>query len=305
MPSPEAERRPNLRRWRHASGNRPAAEGGALRGRHRDDPRRGPAGRDRPDRRADPGRGEGHRPARRDRHRQDGDGRVGRRAAAAPGAGHAAQQDPRRPVRQRAARDDAEQRGRVLRLLLRLLPARGVHPADRHLHREGLLDQRRGRAAAALRHQQPADPAGHDRRRLRLLHLRPRHPAGVRRPHAQGQARRHHGARPAAAQAGRHAVHPQRHRLHPRHLPGPRRHHRDHPAVRGARGADRDVRRRDRAAVHAAPADRRGDQRGRGAVRLPRDPLRGRRGADGARHRRHRGRAGRAARRAGAPGQAA
>ena len=34
--------------------------------------------------------------------------------------------------------------------LLRLLPARGLHPADGHLHREGLLDQRRGRAAAAL-----------------------------------------------------------------------------------------------------------------------------------------------------------
>ena len=29
-------------------------------------------------------------------------------------------------------------RGRVLRVLLRLLPARGLHPADGHLHREGL-----------------------------------------------------------------------------------------------------------------------------------------------------------------------
>ena len=85
------------------------------------------------------------------------------------------------------------------------------------------------------------------------------------------QARRHDGARPAAAQAGRHAVHPQRHLVHPRHVPGPRRHDRDHPAVRGARRPDRDVRRRDRAAVHPAPADRRGDQRGRGAVRLPGD----------------------------------
>ena len=42
--------------------------------------------------------------------------------------------------------------------LLRLLPARGVHPADRHLHREGLLDQRRGRAAAALGDDVAADP---------------------------------------------------------------------------------------------------------------------------------------------------
>ena len=38
--------------------------------------------------------------------------------------------------------------GSVLRLLLRLLPARGVHPPDRHLHRKGRHDQRRGR----LRH---------------------------------------------------------------------------------------------------------------------------------------------------------
>ena len=105
--------------------------------------------------------------------------------------------------------------------------------------------------------------------------------------------------------AGRHAVLPQRPRLHPGHLPGPRRHDRDHPAVRGARRPDRDVRRRGRAAVHPAPADRRGDHRGPGAVRLPRDPLRGGRGADGARHRRHRGRAGGAAGRARAGGQAA
>ena len=97
-------------------------------------------------------------------------------------------------------------------------------------------------------------------------------------------------------QPGRHAVQPQRHVLHQGHVPGPRRHHRDHPAVRGARRQDRDVRRRGRAAVHAAPADRRGDQRGRGAVRLPRLALRRGRAADGARDRRHRGRAGRAAR---------
>ena len=32
----------------------------------------------------------------------------------------------------------------LLRLLLRLLPARGLHPAERHLHREGLVDQRGG-----------------------------------------------------------------------------------------------------------------------------------------------------------------
>jgi RecG-like helicase len=44
------------------------------------------------------------------------------------------------------------------RQLLRLLPARGLRPADRHLHREGLVDQRRGRAPAPQRHQLAADP---------------------------------------------------------------------------------------------------------------------------------------------------
>ena len=119
------------------------------------------------------------------------------------------------------------------------------------------------------------------------------------------RGRRHDRPRRAAAQARRHAVRPQRPVVHPRHVPGARRHHRDLPGLRGARRPDRDVRRRDRAADDAAPADRRGDQRGRRALRLPGHALRGRPGADGAGDRRHRGRAGRAAGRAGAAGQAA
>jgi excinuclease ABC subunit B len=79
-----------------------------------------------------------------------------------------------------------EQRGRVLRELLRLLPARGLRPADRHLHREGLLDQRRGRAAAPQCHELAPDPPRRRRRRVGLVHLRPGHPAGVRRPHGRG-----------------------------------------------------------------------------------------------------------------------
>ena len=175
-----------------------------------------------------------------------------------------------------------EQRGRVLRLLLRLLPARGLRPADRHLHREGLLDQRGGRAAAALGDQQPAHPARRRRGRHGLLHLRPGHAAGVRRAGAQGQGGG--GARPrrAAAHAGHRAVHPQRPLLHPRHLPGARRHDRDLPGLRGARRPDRDVRRRGRAALLPAPAHRRGRPRGRRALRLPGHPLRRRARAHGA-----------------------
>ena len=217
--------------------------------------------------------------------------RLGGREAPAADAGHAAQQDAGRPVRQRAAPAAAQQRGRVLRLLLRLLPARGLRPADGHLHREGLLDQRGGRAAAALGDQLAADPARRDRGRDRLLHLRPRHPAGVRRPDAPAQGRR--GARPrrAAAPAGRDPVHPQRHGVHPRHVPGPRRHPRGLPGLRGARGPHRVLRRRDRAADDAAPADRRGGHRGHRAAHLPGHPLRRRPGADGAGDPRHRARA--------------
>ena len=93
-------------------------------------------------------------------------------------------------VRQRAARAVPAQRRRVLRLVLRLLPARGLRPADGHLHREGLLDQRRGRAAAALRDQLAAHAARRDRGLDRVLHLRSRHPAGVRRPDGPPQGRR-------------------------------------------------------------------------------------------------------------------
>ena len=89
------------------------------------------------------------------------------------------------------------------------------------------------------------------------------------------------------------AVHPQRPGVHPGHVPGPRRHGRDHPGVRGARGPDRVVRRRDRPALHPAPADRRDRPRGAGDVRLPGHALRRRSGADGAGAGRDRGRAGR------------
>ena len=58
--------------------------------------------------------------------------------------------------------------------------------------------------------------------------------------------RRRDAPRRPAAQVRRDAVHPQRPGVHPRHLPGARRHHRDHPGLRGARRADRVLRRRDR-----------------------------------------------------------
>jgi excinuclease ABC subunit B len=62
-------------------------------------------------------------------------------------------------------------------------------------------------------------------------------PAGVRRPHAQAEGGRRARPRLDPATARGDPVHPQRHDLHPRHLPGPRRHPRDLPGLRGARRA--------------------------------------------------------------------
>ena len=86
--------------------------------------------------------------ARRHRLRQDLHHGQGDRGDAAPGAGARAQQDARRPALWRVQELLPRQRGRVLRLLLRLLPARGLRPAHRHLHREGIVDQRADRPHA-------------------------------------------------------------------------------------------------------------------------------------------------------------
>ena len=214
--------------------------------------------------------------------------------AAAADAGDGAQQDARRPAGQRVPRAAAEQRGRVLRLLLRLLPARGVRPADRHLHREGLLDQRRGRAAAALGDQLAADPARRHRGRDGVLHLRPRHAAGVRRPHGPA-------ARSATAierdELLRRFVEMQYTRNDLAFTRGTFRVRGDtveiFPVYEELADPDRDVRRRDRADLRPctrSPArSSREEQRD---VRLPGHALRRRPGADGARDPRHRDRAG-------------
>ena len=81
------------------------------------------------------------------------------------------------------------QRGRVFRQLLRLLPARGLHPADGHLHREGFVDQRGDRAAAALHHLRAALAPRRDRGRQRLVHLRPGLAGGLPEHAAHGESR--------------------------------------------------------------------------------------------------------------------
>ena len=62
----------------------------------------------------------------------------------------APEQDAGRAALRRVQGPLPGQRRRVLRLLLRLLPARGVPAGDRYLHREGLVGERRDRQAAPL-----------------------------------------------------------------------------------------------------------------------------------------------------------
>src|SRR5438309_7356384 len=81
--------------------------------------------------------------ARCDRHRQDGDDGLDHRADPEADARDRTQQDPGSSALQRVPRVLPGQRRRVLRLVLRLLPARGLRPAGRSLHREGLVAERR------------------------------------------------------------------------------------------------------------------------------------------------------------------
>ena len=183
-------------------------------------------------------------------------------AAAHPGAGP--QQGAGGAAGQRVPPVLPGQPGGVLRLLLRLLPARGLHPPDRHLHREGLLDQRRDRAAAPLGHRRPADPPGRDHRGLGVGHLRPGLAGAVPGPAAAAGARGGVPAGRRGAPPGGHPVRAQRGEPHPGALPAARRHPGGVPRLRGddrpggvLRGPGR-----------ADPADEPGDRGGpRGAVR--------------------------------------
>ena len=149
--------------------------------------------------------GEGRRSARRHGHREVGDHRLADRAGAA--ADLVMPRTRPWPRSWRMSCDVPARRRRVLRLLLRLLPARGVRPADGHLHREGHLDQQRCRAVASLRDDvEPAVPSRRDRRRLGVVHLRPGHPQSyMDRSVALAVRSESPAGRPAAA-ARRHPV---------------------------------------------------------------------------------------------------
>ena len=90
----------------------------------------------------------------------------------------------------------------VLRLLLRLLPAGGIHPPHGYLYRKGRLHQRGDRPSASVRHLRPAGAAGCHRGLVGELHLRSGR-AGRFCPHDDLSAGGHdHGPGRAAAAAG-------------------------------------------------------------------------------------------------------
>ena len=238
----------------------------------------------------------------RHRNRQDGDDGLDHRGDPAAGARDRAQQDARSAALQRVPRVLPAERRRVLRLLLRLLPARGVRPAGRPLHREGQLAERRHRPAAPRRDVEPALAPRRRHRRLGLVHLRPRLAGGVREARRLPDRRRGDGSRPDAAEADRHPVRPQRHAARPRPLPGQGRRGRDPAGVRGDGLPDLDVRRRGRADHALRPAHRRGLRQARHDHRLSGDAVRHLEADDRARLRRDQARArgaGRAVRVAG------
>ncbi len=220
-------------------------------------PDRGPAEGDRRPGRRDRSRRTLPDAAGGDRDRQDlhdgGDDRPG----AAALAGDRPQQDPGGAALQRVPGVLPRQRGRVLRLLLRLLPAGGLRPGPGPLHREGLLDQRRDRPPAPRRDGGPVRPPRRDHRRLGLLHLRDRLAAGLQRKNAAVQGRRLARPRRGAAQAGEDAVPAQRPGAGPRLLPGPWRGAGDHARLRRVGLPDLPLRRRDRGDPALRPADRR------------------------------------------------
>ena len=159
-------------------------------------------------------------------------------------AGPGPQQDARRPALRRVPRVLPRERRRVLRQLLRLLPARGVPAPERHLHREGLVAQRRDRPAPARRDARPVRASRRHHRGLGLVHLRPRRPGRLRRDRAQAAHRWPVPARRRAAPPGRPPVPAQRHRARPGPLPCPRRHAGAPARLGGDARPDRVLRRR-------------------------------------------------------------
>ena len=153
------------------------------------------------------------------------------------------------------------QRRPLLRQLLRLLPARGLHPAARHLHRERRLDQPGDRPPAAGRHQRPGEPPRRDHRGQRVVHLRPGLARGLPRDDGRPAAA---ARRSTATRCSRKLVDIQYERNDIEFQPGKFRVRGDcveiWPSLRGVRLPRRVLGRRGRAALAHPSHQRRGDR---------------------------------------------
>ncbi len=154
-----------------------------------------------------------------------------------------------------------DQRRRVFRQLLRLLPARSLHSLERRLHRKGSHHQRRARQAAAFRHAVAVRAARLRHRRERELHLRPGFARGLLRHAADAGKGPEDHAQGDRVEAGGDSLRPQRWRFPPRHVPRARRRDRSLSHLRRLRLPHRTVGRRggepvaDRSAAGAGEAD--------------------------------------------------
>ena len=178
-----------------------------------------------------------------------------------PGADHRPQQDARRAAVQRVPHVLPAERGRVLRLLLRLLPARGLRPVEGPLHREGLGDQPGDRPAAPRRDGGAVRPArrGHRRARCRASSASARRRPTTTTARSSSRAAIRTATRCCASSSP--AVQPQRHGARARHVPRARRHAGGLPGLRRDRVPRAAVRRRGRAPAALRPADGRADRR--------------------------------------------
>ena len=191
-----------------------------------------------------------------------------------PDPRHGPQQDARRAALPGVSPVLSRERRRVLRQLLRLLPAGSLRPDDRLVYREGSDDQRRDRPDAALGDAVAVRAARRHHRGQRLVHIRAGVARGLLRDDAAPRARAANRSRPDPEKARRDSVRAQRPRLQPRRLPRPRRHRRGLPLVRRHRAQDRVVRRRSRRADELRPAHRQGPAEARQGRRLSEDALR-------------------------------
>ena len=169
--------------------------------------------------------------ARRHRLRQDLHHGQGDRGDAAPRHHPGAEQDAGGAALWRVQELLPRQRGGIFRQLLRLLPARSLCAAHRHLYREGFLDQRADRPHAPFGDAGAAGARRRHHRGLGVVHLRYRLGRDLHRDDLCAEEGRAH--RPAAVDRRPRGAAIQAHagRFHPRHLSRARRRHRHLPGA--------------------------------------------------------------------------